>query len=467
MSAPALGTPERPLRVAVVGSGPSGFYATGQLLTAKDLTVEVDLLERLPTPWGLVRGGVAPDHPKIKSVSRVYEKTAKKEGFRFFGNVEVGRDVSHEDLLRWYHAVVYAVGTSADRRSGIPGEELPGSWSATEFVGWYNGHPDYRDLEFDLSGKRAIVVGNGNVAIDVARMLTLTHDELAVTDVADHAIEVFDDSAIEEIVILGRRGPQQAAFTNPELLELGELVDADVVVDPADLQIEAELHDDGLEGTAKRNVEILHQYAAREPGGKRKRVVLRFLSSPVEILGDGKVEAVRVVRNELVRDESGALRARPTDEEEVLEAGIVFRAIGYTGVALPGLPFDERRGTIPNDAGRVLEDGEPVPGAYVAGWIKRGPSGVIGTNKKCAGETVASLLADLADGRVPEHDVLDADAVAAELAARQPELVDYAGWEAIDAAERGAGEPAGRPRVKLTSVPELLDAAGVGSPAAR
>ena len=466
MSAPALGTPERPLRVAIVGSGPSGFYAAGQLLNAKDHTVEVDVLDRLPTPWGLVRGGVAPDHPKIKSVSRVYEKTAKKDGFRFYGNVEVGRDVAHEDLARWYHAVVYAVGTSADRRSGIPGEDLPGSWSATEFVGWYNGHPDYRDLEFDLSGTRAIVVGNGNVAIDVARMLTLTHDELAVTDVADHAIEVFDASAIEEIVILGRRGPQQAAFTNPELLELGELVDADVIVDPADLQIEEALSEAELDGTGKRNVEILHDYAGRTPSGKRRRVVLRFLTSPVEILGDGRVEGVRVVRNELVRDEQGTLRARPTGAEEVLDAGIVFRAIGYTGVALPGLPFDERRGVIPNESGRVLDGDAPVPGTYVAGWIKRGPSGVIGTNKKCAGDTVAALLADLDEDRVPAHDALDADAVAAELAARQPELVDYAGWEAIDAAERGAGEPAGRPRVKRTTVPELLDAAGVKTPAA-
>ena len=289
-----IGTQERPLRVAIVGSGPSGFYAAGQLLSDKELVAEVDLFERLPTPWGLVRGGVAPDHPKIKSVSRVYEKTAKKPGFRFFGNVEVGRDVTHEELAQWYDAVLYAVGTAGDRRSGIPGEDLPGSWSATEFVGWYNGHPDFRDLEFDLSGRRAIVIGNGNVAVDVARMLTLTHDELVATDTADHAIEAFDRSQVEEIVILGRRGPQQAAFTNPELLELGELTDADVVVDPADLQIEAEFHDDGLEGTAKRNMEILHRYAEREPSGKRKRVVLRFLTSPVEVVGDGRVEAVVV-----------------------------------------------------------------------------------------------------------------------------------------------------------------------------
>jgi ferredoxin--NADP+ reductase len=462
---PDIGTQERPLRVAVVGSGPSGFYAAGQLLAHKEVTAEVDLFERLPTPWGLVRGGVAPDHPKIKSVSRVYEKIAAKPGFRFFGNVEVGRDVGHDELAAWYDAVLYAVGTAGDRRSGIPGEDLPGSWSATEFVGWYNGHPDFRDLDFDLSGKRAIVVGNGNVAVDVARMLTLTHDELAATDVADHAIEVFDASAIEEIVILGRRGPQQAAFTNPELLELGELTDADVVVDPADLQIEAEFHDDGLEGTAKRNMEILHEYAQRPAAGKRKRVVLRFLTSPVEIVGDGKVEGVRVVRNELIRDEAGVLRARATDVEETLEAGIVFRAIGYTGVALPGLPFDERRGVIPSDDGRVRD----TPRTYVAGWIKRGPSGVIGTNKKCATDTVTALLDDLRSGALQPGDAADPETVAAELAARRPELVTYAGWQAIDEAERAAGDPAGRPRVKFTRTEELLDAAGVraGEPAAR
>jgi ferredoxin/flavodoxin---NADP+ reductase len=463
----ALGSTDRPLRVAVVGSGPAGFYAAGQLLSQKDVAIEVDVFDRLPTPWGLVRGGVAPDHPKLKSVSRVYERIARKPGFRFFGNVDVGRDVAHEDLTRWYHAVLYAVGSATDRRSGIPGEELPGSWSATEFVGWYNGHPDYRDLEFDVSCERAVVVGNGNVAVDVARMLCLTRDELAVTDIADHALEVLERSQITEVVMLGRRGPEQAAFTNPELLELGELTDADVVVDPADLEIEEHCRETELDGTARRNVEILREFAAREPSGKRKRIVLRFLNSPVELLGDGRVEQVRVGRNRLVRDDDGRLRAEPTGEEELLDAGLVLRAIGYKGVPLPSLPFDERRCTLPNDGGRVLDDGAPLPGVYVAGWIKRGPSGVIGTNKKDANETVHKLLADLADGRVPDHDVPDAEAVAEELATRQPELVDYAGWEAIDAAEKQAGEPAGRPRVKLTTVPELLEAAGVQSPAAR
>ena len=457
-----IGTEERPLRVAVVGSGPAGFYACGQLLDHKEITAEVDLYERLPTPWGLVRGGVAPDHPKIKSVSRVYEKIAKKDGFRFFGNVEVGDHISHEDLVGWYDAVLYAVGTAGDRKSGIPGEDLTGSWSATEFVGWYNGHPDYRDLTFDLSHERAIVVGNGNVAVDVARMLTLTREELEVTDTADHAIEVLAEAGIKEIVVLGRRGPQQAAFTNPELLELGELKDADIIVDPAELQIEKEFEDEGIEGTAKRNMEILHRFADREPENKNKRVVLRFLTSPVEILGDGKVEQVKVVRNELERDDSGKLRAKPTDETETLEAGTIFRAIGYTGVELPGLPFDERKGVIPNEEGRVTD----AERTYVAGWIKRGPSGVIGTNKKDSQGTVKTLVEDLHEGRLDGADPADPDQIEAELRERQPELLTYEGWQAIDEAERGAGEPQGRPRVKLTTTDELLEAANVRSGAA-
>jgi ferredoxin/flavodoxin---NADP+ reductase len=451
---------DRPLRIAIVGSGPSGFYAAGHLTKQADRPVEVDMLERLPTPWGLVRGGVAPDHPKIKSVTRVYEKIAARPGFRFFGNVEVGRDVSAEELAEWYDAVLYAVGTAGDRRSGIPGEELPGSWSATEFVGWYNGHPDFRDLGVDLSAKRAVVVGNGNVAVDVARMLVLPRDELAATDVADHALEALDASGIEEVVVLGRRGPEQAAFTNPELLELGELTDADVVVDPRALDIEEDVRDLETDATARRNVEILRGYAEREPAGRRRRIVLRFLTSPVAILGTDRVEGVRVVRNTLVRDEGGALRARPTGETEDIEAGLVFRAIGYTGTALPGLPFDERRGTIPNAGGRIVgADGAPLPGQYVAGWIKRGPSGVIGTNKKCAQETVDVLLADVAEGRVGGGGRPGADEVAARLRERRPELVDYAGWEAIDRHERELGEPAGRPRVKLTRVEEMVEVA--------
>ena len=456
------GTPEHPLRVAIVGSGPAGFYAAGHLLSAKDVTVEVDLIDRLPTPFGLVRAGVAPDHPKIKSVTRVYEKIAAKPGFRFFGNVEVGRDLSHAELKRHYHAVIYAVGAQTDRTMGIEGENLPGSWAATDFVAWYNGHPDYRELEFDLSCQRAVVIGNGNVAMDVARMLVLPRAELEVTDIADHAVDPMAESGIEEVMIVGRRGPAQAAFTNPELRELGELTDADVIVDPEEVKLD-DHSARSIEGeiTPRRNVEILTEYSQREPAGKRRRVVLRFLRSPVEIFGDGRVEAVKLVRNELHHGGDGSLRPRATEEHETLEAGLVFRSIGYRGVRIEGVPFDDWKGTIPNEEGRVLDPQaqHAIAGEYVVGWIKRGPSGVIGTNKRDAQETVDHVLEDLAEGRLPQPAEADPGAIVALIAERQPDFVSFAGWELIDAAETAAGEPLGRPRVKLTRVEEMVEVA--------
>jgi ferredoxin/flavodoxin---NADP+ reductase len=460
------GTPEQPLRVAIVGSGPSGFYAAGHLLKSKshpDLNVQVDVYDRLPTPWGLVRGGVAPDHPNIKAVSRVYEKTAAHPEFRFFGNVEYGTQLTHDDLHARYHAIIYAVGAQTDRRMGIPGEDLPGSWAATEFVAWYNGHPDYRDLEFDLSCERAVVVGNGNVAADVARMLALTREELAQTDVADHALDVLAESGIREIVVLGRRGPAQAAFTNPELLELGEMTDADVFVDSRDAQLDdlsrRWLESEAASATARRNVDILGGYAARAPEGKRRRIVLRFLVSPLALLGDEHVEGIRICRNEL-RDEGSGLRACTTETIEEIPCGIVFRSIGYRGIPLEGLPFDEAAGTIPHDGGRILdEQGAPLRGDYVVGWIKRGPTGIIGTNKRDAQETVDTLLADLDAGLLNEPADSSREALEELLAERSPDHVTYEGWEAIDSAEKAAGEPHGRPRVKLTTTEELLDAA--------
>jgi ferredoxin--NADP+ reductase len=464
----AIGTSEQPLRVAIVGSGPSGFYAAGQLLKSKshpDLNVQVDMFDRLPTPWGLVRGGVAPDHPNIKAVSRVYEKTAEHHEFRFYGNVELGHDLSHDDLTSRYHAVIYAVGAQTDRRMDIPGEDLSGSWAATEFVAWYNGHPDYRELEFDLSAERAVVVGNGNVAADVARMLALTRDELAETDVADHALEVLAESNVTEIVVLGRRGPAQAAFTNPELLELGEMTDADVFVDPGDAALDplskAFIESEAARATAKKNVDILSGYSAREPLGKRRRIVLRFLVSPVEILGDERVEGIRIVHNELVEDDSGAIRPRPTDVTEELECGLVFRSIGYRGTRVAGVPFDEGRSVIPNDHGRVLER----TGEYAVGWIKRGPTGIIGTNKRDAQETVDALLGDLDSGNLPTPSDPSRDTLDALIAERQPDAVSYAGWQAVDRVEREAGEPHGRPRVKLCSFEDLLEAAKDATPA--
>lgn len=451
--------PDRPLRVAVVGSGPAAFYAAGQLLASEDPLVEVDLVERLPTPWGLVRLGVAPDHPQLKTASRVFEKTAARPGFRFLGNVEVGRDVSHDELASRYHAVVYAVGSQADRRLGIPGEDLPGSWPATEFVAWYNGHPDFRDLPFDLSCERAVVIGNGNVALDVARMLALTPEELAPTDTADSAIEAINSSAIREILVLGRRGPVQASWTSTELGELGELAGADAVLDPAELELdpasEAEL--EGASNVVRRNIEILRELSARTPEGKGKTVRLRFRASPVALLGDERVEAIEIARNRLEADESGRVRAVATDEREVIPCGLVFRSVGYRGVGIPGVPYDERSGTIPNAGGRVVgEDGQPVPGLYCAGWIKRGPTGVIGTNKKDAAETVELVLDDARAGMLAEPSGGSLDELLAE---RGVEVVGYAGWERIDAIERARGEEQGRPRVKLCTWDELLAAA--------
>ncbi len=440
---------ERPLRVAVVGSGPAGFYAADALLKA-DPPAEVDMIERLPTPWGLVRLGVAPDHENIKAVSRAFEKTALRPGFRFFGNVAVGEHVDHADLARIYDAVLYSVGAQTDRRLGIPGEDLPGSWAATEFVAWYNGHPDFQDRVFNLDVERAVIVGNGNVAIDVARMLALTPEELAPTDTTDAAIDAIAGCGLKEIVMLGRRGPAQAAFTPPELQELGELAGADVAVDPADLELD-EASRKALEEDrqrVQRNVELLREFAAREPAGKGKTLRLRFLVSPVAILGDGKVEAVEIVHNRLEVDARGRIVSVPTVETEVIPAGIVFRSVGYRGVALPGLPFDESRGVIPNDRGRVDE----APGTYVAGWIKRGPSGVIGTNKKDATETVELLLEDARAGKLTPGE----GALEELLAERGAEAVGYAGWQAIDAYERECGTPLGRPRVKLATWDELL-----------
>jgi len=442
------------VRVAIIGSGPAGSYTAGHLLRHTAREVHVDLYERLPTPWGLVRAGVAPDHPKIKSVTNLYERTAEHPRLRLFANVEFGKHLTLADYRRHYHAIVYAVGTPTDRAMGIPGEDLRGSYSATDFVGWYNGHPDFRDREFELGGERVVVIGAGNVALDVARMLVLTRAELAGTDIADHALDVLTGSGVREVLVVARRGAAQAAFTNPELRELAELADADVLVDPAELALGDAFADPDADASAKRNVEILRAYSAQPPAGRTRRVALRFLLSPVELTGTDRVESVTVVRNTLEAGEDGSLRARTTDERLELPADAVFRAIGYRGTPLADVPFDAVSGLISNEGGRVRR------GEYVVGWAKRGPSGVIGTNKKDANDTVDRLLEDLAAGRLLDPPPIGDAALEAFVRGRQPQLVDYEGWVRIDRHERGLGEPAGRPRVKLTRLEEMLDAVG-------
>jgi ferredoxin--NADP+ reductase len=467
-----IGSELTPLRVAIVGSGPAGFYTAEHILKHEGTHAEVDMFDRLPTPYGLVRFGVAPDHPKIKSVIRVYEKTAARPEFRFFGNVEVGRDVTVDELRERYHAVVFAYGTATDRHLGIPGEDLPGSHPATEFVNWYNAHPDFADREFDLSCERVVVIGNGNVAADVARMLALTADELGETDTADHAIEALNGASVKEVLVLGRRGPAQAAFTNPEVRELGEMVDADIDIDPSEMELDdlsrEWLDSDDADPTNRRNVDIFTDFSQREPEGKNKRIVMRFLRSPLEIQGDGKVERIVIGRNELQRDDSGRIRAVDTGERETIECGLVLRSIGYKGIPIEGVPFDEGRGLIHNDAGQVHDgEGRHVPGLYAVGWIKRGPSGVIGTNKKDAQETVDKLFTDLEAGKVPDAELAgDRNAIESLLDERKPDHVTFDGWQAIDAAEVEAGKPHGRPRVKLCRVDELVEASKTAKTAA-
>jgi ferredoxin/flavodoxin---NADP+ reductase len=448
-------------RVAIVGAGPAGAFAAASLLRARG-DVEVDLLERLPTPWGLLRGGVAPDHQEIKRLEDTFDRQTLRRGCHFLGGVEVGSDVSHAELMHHYTAVVYGTGAQTDKSLGLPGEDLPGSLPATEFVAWYNGHPDYAGLEPDLSAERAVVVGNGNVAADVTRMLTLGMDELERTDVADHALAALRESRIEEVVVLGRRGPAQAAFTSAELRELGRLDGVDVRVDPREVELDPVsrrwLAERGT-FTARKNVELLREFAARSPqASARRRIVLRFLRSPVAVHGAGRVEAIEIRRNELERAAEGTLRARATeDATETIECGLVLRSVGYQAVPLPGVPFDERRSVLPNDRGRVLTpDGEPVAGVYAVGWIKRGPTGILGTNKRDAEETIGGLVEDLATLPAPAHP--GREAVDALLADRVPDLVTVEGWRAIDEAEREAGRRDDRPRVKLATREAMLAA---------
>jgi ferredoxin--NADP+ reductase len=412
-----------------------------------------------------VRAGVAPDHQKIKAVTAAFDKTAAHPGFRFFGGVELGTHVRVADLRRHYHQIVYCTGAQTDRRMEIPGEDLRNSHPATEFVAWYNGHPDYRDCQFDLAQERAAVVGVGNVAVDVARILCRSPEELAATDIADHALEALRKSRVREVYLLGRRGPAQAAFTNPEIKELGELTDCDVTVLPEETELDP-LSRAAVEATQDRGtlkkVEILQEYARRTPAGRARRLTLRFLVSPTALAGNaaGEVVAMRMVRNTLRATPTGALQAVPTEATEELPVGLVFRSVGYRGVPLPGVPFNERWGVILNEKGRVLDPGtkEPVVGEYTAGWIKRGPTGVIGTNKPDAAETVACMLEDLAGGHLLAPDEPDPAAAERFVRSRQPRCVSYEDWRRLDAIEVARGQAAGRPRLKFTRTEEMLAA---------
>lgn len=462
-----IGTEASPLRVAIVGAGPTGFYAAEHLFKQRQLVVEVDMYERLPTPFGLVRYGVAPDHQKIKSVTAVFDRTARKPNFRFYGNVELGKDVTVEDLRQYYHQIVYTTGAQTDRSLGIPGEDLDGSYAATEFVAWYNGHPDFRHCQFDLSVERAAIIGVGNVAVDVCRILSRTPEELARTDIADYALEALRESNIREVYMIGRRGPAQAAFTTPEVKELGELEDCEVYVPPEEAELDPlseETLSENADRATNRKVEIIQSYAEERPTSKGRKLILRFLVSPVEFFGDdqGHVEAMKLVKNELYRTDVGTLRPRATDEFETMPMGIVFRSIGYTGVPLPGVPFKKSWGVIENDAGRVIdvESGDPVRGEYTAGWIKRGATGVIGTNKPDAAETVEAMLEDVAQGNVlqPAHPQFD-DA-REMVTSRQPHYFSYEDWQKLDEIEVARGKEQGRPRVKFVSIDEMLEAIG-------
>ena len=464
---PPVGADTNPLRVAIVGSGPAAFYAADHLLKHDGLHVEIDMFERLPIPYGLVRSGVAPDHHKIKSVTKKFAEVASNPRFRFYGYVEFGKDVDLSDLRRHYHQILYATGAQTDKRMGIPGEELNGSHAATEFVGWYNGHPDYRDRQFDLSQERVAIVGVGNVAVDVARILCLTPDELAVTDIASHALAALRKSRVKEVYLLGRRGPAQAAFTNPEIKELGNLAGADAIVLPEEAQLDdvsraaLEASDDRA---TRKKVEILQAYAAREPAGKSRQLTIRFLVSPVELIGNaaGQVVAIRLVKNALQATAAGTLRPIATDSVEELPAGLVFRSVGYRGAALPGVPFNERWGVILNEKGRVmdLETQRSVVGEYCSGWIKRGPTGVIGTNKSDSVETVICMLEDLAEGSILHPSAPQASKMEELVRKHQPRYLSFADWLRLDEIEVNNGRAQGRPREKFTRIEDMLAAAG-------
>ncbi len=456
-----LGTEQRPLWVAVIGAGPAGFYAVEALLK-NDAQVRVDIIERLPTPFGLVRSGVAPDHQSIKGVTRIYDKLLADPRVRYFGNVSMGTDISHDELLTYYDQIIYAVGAQSDRKMGIPGEDLIGSAPATSFVGWYNGHPYYRNSQFNLDAhQRVVVIGNGNVAMDVTRALVAPVDALATTDMADHAIAGLRASTVTQVVVVGRRGPVQAAFTTPELKEFGELDGVDVMLDAEDFALDpvsaAQLAENKVAG---RNHDVMQGYLARGLRGAAKSIHMQFLWSPIEIVGqNGHVTGVVLERNQLVDDGNGNVKAEGTGATRTISCGMVLRSVGYRSVALPGVPFDEKRGLIPNVDGRVIDSANrtPIERTYVVGWAKRGPSGIIGTNKPDSVATVTSMKADWESLQGIPDTYRDGAAVATMLHSRSAQVVTYADWQTLDVHETSRGAAQQRPRVKVVDVKEMLE----------
>jgi ferredoxin/flavodoxin---NADP+ reductase len=455
-----LATSTRPLRIAIIGAGPAGFFAADTLLKQRDFVLTIDIFNRFPTPFGLVRDGVAPDHQSIKAVIRVFDKILADPRVHFFGNVTYGVDIHHKELKRFYDQIIYAVGAQADRRMGIPGEELSNTFPALSFVGWYNGHPDYRDLPIDLSCERAVVVGNGNVAMDVIRILVMSPDTLLKTDIADHALEKLRESKVREVVVLGRRSAAQAAFTTPEIKELGKLEGVDVIINPQNIELDpvslVEIEEDR---TAKANLECLHGYANRTEHTASRRITMRFLASPVENVGvNGRITGVRIERNELVVDSNGGLRSKGTGTFEIIEAGLVMRSIGYRSLPIEGVPFDHATSTINNIAGQVVHPntGEVIPGEYVVGWAKRGPTGLIGNNKPDSAATVESMLADLPHLQGISDDHRDLSRVEAFLRDRGIDYVTYQDWKMLDEYEIACGVRQGRPRVKVTTVTDMM-----------
>lgn len=456
-----LGSAERPLRVAIVGSGPAGFYAAAALFKQKELHVRVDMFDRLPMPYGLVRYGVAPDHQSVKGVIKTYDKCAARDGFRFFGNVELGRDVAVDDLTAHYDQICYAVGSATDRRMNIPGEDLEGSHSATAFVGWYNGHPDFRDCEFDLTQESVAVIGVGNVAMDVCRILVRDPVELADTDICEHALEALRESGVRNVWVFGRRGVLQAAFTPKEIKEIGELAGVDLVLRPEDLEVDEAEVAAAADYSVRKNVTYLQDKLAQGEEEEPSKVYLRFQESPAEIHGeDGRVTAIKIERCALVPDEQGVPRSRGTGEFETIPVGLVFRSIGYLGAPVPGVPFHERWGLVLNEDGRVLdpETKKPLSGQYVTGWAKRGPTGLIGTNRADSVATVQHMVADLAGRKAPELPPGDSGRIEELLSERGVRAVTFDDWKTLDRLEVERGEAKGKLREKFVDVAATLAA---------